>query len=271
MADDRRELLATALAAADAAAAYLADARPVEIRGKSTPRDLVTEHDLASEALIRRILAERTPDLPIVGEEGGADPRAATAARRWLVDPIDGTVNFAHGFPMWSVTIAVEDASGPEVGVVVAPRVGWRFWAVRGGGAFAGPDAAPVRLATSACDRLDHALLATGFPPDRATNPDNNLAEWAHLKRHATVRRVGCASLDLCFVASGWFDGYWERRLRPWDLAAGALLVEEAGGRVTDTRGGPFRAASGEIVATGGGIHDALIAHLAQVAEARQI
>jgi myo-inositol-1(or 4)-monophosphatase len=273
VADDRVDLLGAALAAADAASDLLRDARPTQVRGKSSPRDLVTEHDLASEQLIRRVLAERAPGIAIVGEETGTGDAADLATApdlRWLVDPIDGTVNFAHGLPMWTVSIALEDPAGPVVGVVVAPVLGWRFWATRGGGAWSGSPGAPERLATSACASLDHALLATGFPYDRATNPDNNFAEFLHFKRTATVRRIGCASLDLCMVACGWLDGYWERRLAPWDLAAGALVVAEAGGRVTDTRGGRFDADSGEVVATGGGIHDALISHLAQVAGARQ-
>jgi myo-inositol-1(or 4)-monophosphatase len=114
-------------------------------------------------------------------------------------------------------------------------------------------------------------MLVSGFPYDRATNPNNNFAEWEYMQRTAgTCRRFGAASLDLCMVARGWVDGYWERRLSAWDLAAGALIVAEAGGRVTDTRGGRFVAASGEAIASNGGIHDALIAHLAQVAGTRQ-
>jgi myo-inositol-1(or 4)-monophosphatase len=124
---------------------------------------------------------------------------------------------------------------------------------------------APERLAVSSCDALERALLVTGFPYDRATNPENNFAEWEYFQRVATCRRTGCASLDLCMVARGWFDGYWERGLHAWDLAAGALIVAEAGGRVTDTRGGRFEADSGEVVAATGGIHDALIHHLARV------
>jgi len=265
------DLLGAALAAADAAAELLAHARPADVRFKGNPRDLVTEHDLASERLIREVLAARAPGIPVVGEEGGADADVGTTELRWLVDPIDGTVNFAHGLPLWSVSIALEDPAGPALGVVVAPVLGWRFWASRGHGAWAGADAAADRLAVSACDHLDRALLVSGFPYDRATHPDNNFAEWEHFQRHAgACRRLGCASLDLCMVARGWLDGYWERRLKPWDVAAGAVIVAEAGGRVTDTRGGRFDADSGEVVASTGGIHEALIAHLAQVARSRQ-
>jgi myo-inositol-1(or 4)-monophosphatase len=266
------DLLAVALAAADAAAADLAAARPAQITSKSHPGDLVTELDVATERRIRAILAQRAPGIPVVGEEGGADADAGEPVPlRWLVDPIDGTVNFAHGLPLWTVSIALEDPAGPVVGVVVAPALGWRFWAARGTGAWTGAASAPEPLSVSACDSLERALLVSGFPYDRATNPDNNFAEWEHFQRHAgACRRTGCASLDLCMVARGWFDGYWERGLQAWDLAAGAVIVAEAGGRVTDTRGARFEADSGEVVAATGGIHDAMIRHLALVAGARQ-
>ena len=264
------ELLAAALDAAAAASALLAGVRPARIETKSHAFDLVTEHDIASERLIRERLAARAPAIGFLGEETGAT--GATGARRWLVDPIDGTVNFAHGVPVWSVSIALEDEAGIAIGVVVAPALDWWFWARRGGGAWMRSGGAPAeRLAVSRIDALERAMLATGFPYDRATNPDNNFAEWDHFQRVAgACRRFGVASLDLCMVARGWFDGYWERRLSAWDLAAGALLVVEAGGRVTDTRGGPFDPHAGEAIASNGGIHDAVIANLAEVGRSRQ-
>lgn len=268
--DRLQDLLRTATAAARAAADLLANARASEIRAKASPQDLVTEWDGRAEETIRRVLGERERGIPILGEEGGlgggpgADvPDPSGAGLRWLVDPIDGTVNFAHGLPIWSISIALEDPTGVLVGVVAAPVLGWWFEAVRGGGARDG-DGALLRV--SATPRLDQAMLATGFPYDSATNPDNNFAEWEHLYRVAgTCRRLGCASLDLCLVARGWFDGYWERRLAPWDLAAGALVVREAGGTVTDTRGGPFDPHSGEVAATNGAIHGELLAELGRV------
>ena len=260
-------LLEVARAVAGEAAALLRDVRPARIDAKSNPRDLVTEWDTRCEELVRARLAAATPAIPIVGEEGGGD---LGAARRWLVDPIDGTVNFAHGLPLWAVAIALEDGDGPEVGVVVAPALGWTFWGRRGGGAFADRGRGVERLAVSAIDRLERALLVTGFPYDRATSPDNNFAEWEHFQRVAgACRRLGAASLDLCLVAAGAIDGYWERRLSPWDIAAGALFVAEAGGTVTDTRGGPFRAASGELVAAGNAIHPAIVRELAIVRRSR--
>lgn len=259
------ELLAAARAAAEAASELLRDARPQDVRAKGNPRDLVTEWDLRSEDVIRRVLAERTPGIAVLGEEaghgeGGADDRPG---QRWLVDPIDGTVNFAHGLPIWAVSIACEDAGGIAAGVVAAPQLGWWFEASRGGGARDG-GGAPLRVSSIA--RLDHALLTTGFPYDRATRPDNNLAEWAHLQRRAgACRRLGAASLDLCLVARGWMDGYWEKHLRPWDVAAGALIVTEAGGIVTDWTGGRLDLHEGAVVATNGAIHEELIAELGRV------
>jgi myo-inositol-1(or 4)-monophosphatase len=249
-----------ARAAVRAASRLLADARPQDVQGKSNPRDLVTEWDLRSEDLIRRVLEEHTPGVPILGEEGGQTGTGDGA--RWLVDPIDGTVNFAHGLPIWSITVALENAGETLVGIVAAPRLGWWFEAERGGGARDG--SGPIHVSATA--RLDQALLATGFPYDRATHPVNNLAEWDHLQRRAgACRRLGCASLDLCVVATGWLEGYWERRLKAWDIAAGALIVTEAGGMVTNTIGGRFDAHQGEVVATNGAIHAELVAELRHV------
>jgi myo-inositol-1(or 4)-monophosphatase len=272
------DLLQTARAAARAAADLLAGARPGDIRAKGTPRDLVTEWDLRSEETIRRVLLERERGIPILGEEGGlgagTPPAADGTGPRWLVDPIDGTVNFAHGLPIWSISIGLEEAGELLVGVVAAPALGWWFEAARGGGA-RGRTGAPgggaldgdlAPLGVSATPRLEQAMLAAGFPYDLATRADDTFAEWDHLNRRAgACRRLGSASLDLCMVGRGWFDGYWERHLSPWDLAAGALIVREAGGTVTDTRGGTFDSHTGEVVATNGAIHEALIAELGRV------
>lgn len=256
------EALAIAREVARAAADLLRGAHAADVRSKGNPRDLVTEWDVRAEGVIRRELEARAPGVPILGEEGGQTGPAGTG-QRWLVDPIDGTVNFAHGLPIWSVSIALEDAGAPIAGVVVAPALGWWFEAARGGGA---RDDAGAPLRVSAQERLDRALLSTGFPYDRATSPQNNFAEWEHFQRTAgACRRLGCASLDLCLVARGWLDGYWERRLKPWDVAAGGLIVAEAGGIVTNTRGGPFDPHAGEVVASNGAIHEGLVAELAVV------
>lgn len=262
---DASELLAAARAAAQAACELLRDARPQDVRAKGNPRDLVTEWDLRSEDVIRRVLAERTPGIAVLGEEAGQGEGEddGQARQRWLVDPIDGTVNFAHGLPIWAVSIACEDAGQVAAGVVAAPQLGWWFEASRGGGARDG-GGAPLHVSSIA--QLDHALLTTGFPYDRATRPDNNLAEWAHLQRRAgACRRLGAASLDLCLVARGWMDGYWEKHLRSWDVAAGTLIVTEAGGIVTDWTGGRLDLHEPAVVATNGAIHEELVAELGRV------
>lgn len=254
------EPIEAARAAVRAASKLLANARPQAIRTKSNPRDLVTEWDVKSEELIRATLEAHMPGVPILGEEGGQTGSGGEA--RWLVDPIDGTVNFAHGLPLWSIVISFEVAGETTAGVVAAPALGWWFEAEAGKGA---RDATgPIHV--SAIDRLESAMLTTGFPYDRATHPVNNFAEWEHLQRRAgACRRTGSASLDLCIVAAGWLDGYWERRLQAWDIAAGALIVREAGGIVTDTIGGRFDPHLGEVVATNGAIHDRLVAELRAV------
>jgi myo-inositol-1(or 4)-monophosphatase len=231
---------------------------------KRTAVDLVTEYDKRSEAHIVAALRAAFPDDEVVAEEGGGQRGAS--GRRWLVDPLDGTTNFAHGLPFFCISIAVEDAQGPLAGVVEAPALGWHFYAARGQGAFlVERGMAERRLAVSDTDELRASLLATGFPYDTATSPRNNLAEWTRIYgRTQGLRRVGAAALDLCFVAAGWMDGYWELKIKPWDVAAGALFVVEAGGRVSDYRGGAFVSDGDEILASNGRLHDALAAALAQ-------
>jgi myo-inositol-1(or 4)-monophosphatase len=220
--------------------------------------DLVTEVDLECEAAILGTLRAAFPDDAIVAEEAG---RSGEAGRRlWHVDPLDGTTNFSHGFPQFCTSIALEDAAGLAVGVVHAPVLGWTFYAVRGGGAWR----EGKRLAVSGVPSLDRALLATGFPYDRRTNPDNNTDRFAHLLRRCQgIRRAGAAALDLAFVAAGWLDGYWETKLHSWDVAAGALLVTEAGGHLSGFDGRAPRLESGELVATNGRFHVELIEALA--------
>ncbi len=261
MAVDSEAMLAVAAKAARAASELLKGAQASAVRSKTHVRDLVTEWDLRSEQTIRDVLADT--GFPVLGEEGG-ETQGGAAAYRWLVDPIDGTVNFAHGLPIWSISIALEEVGqGVVCGVVAAPVIGWWFEATRGGGA---RDGSGHPIAVSKCTQLEQALLATGFPYDLPTNPNNNLREWEHFQRTAAAcRRLGAASLDLCLVGCGWFDGYWERRLSPWDIAAGALIVVEAGGTVTNTRGGPFDVHAGEALASNGAIHEGLVTELARV------
>jgi myo-inositol-1(or 4)-monophosphatase len=242
---------AGALLAEGAFAAHTADR-------KSSSVDLVTDFDRRSEALIVAALAAEFPNDQIVAEEGGGSRHQA--ARRWLVDPLDGTTNFSHGLPFFCVSIGLEVAGRSEVGVVVAPALGWHFSAARGAGAWMNER----RISVSGTAALGDALLATGFPYDSATSPRNNFGPFVHLyKRTQGIRRVGAAALDLCMVAAGWLDGFWELSLKPWDTAAGVVLVEEAGGRTSDWRGAPRTLGSDEIVATNGHLHEALVAALA--------
>jgi myo-inositol-1(or 4)-monophosphatase len=223
---------------------------------KQAATDLVTEFDQRSEQLIVGAITQQFPGDSILAEEGGAQDRGE---RRWLIDPLDGTTNFAHGLPFFCVSIGLEIAGRPDVGVVAVPALDWIFAAARGQGATL--NGRPIRV--SATSRLSEALLATGFPYDNATSPENNFDRFVHLyKCTQGVRRVGAAALDLCMVAAGWMDGYWERKLKPWDMCAGAVIVEEAGGRVTDYKGAAFSPHRPEIVASNGHIHAELVAEL---------
>ena len=249
--------LEVAIEAAAEAAAHIRrawTAGGISFKTKSTEIDLVTVVDQEAEDIVSGRLRAAFPGDRLVLEEGGeqGDP----GPRCWYVDPLDGTTNFAHGFPHFAVTVALEEAGETVVGVVHDVIRDECYAARRGGGATVDG----VTLAVSRTEGLDRALLATGFPYDRRENPDNNLREAAAFWTTARgIRRPGAASLDLASVARGWFDGYWEMRLNPWDVAAGALLVEEAGGRVTDYSGGPMDPGGGEYVASNGQIHDEML------------
>jgi myo-inositol-1(or 4)-monophosphatase len=234
---------------------------PVEF--KSTIRDPVTEWDRRIEDLMRQRLEQLSPGLPIVGEERGlGSGPPLESSLRWLIDPIDGTVNFSHGLPLFGITASLEEAGRPMVGVIAAPALGWEAWARRGGGAFA-EHGRPLSVSTTS--QLERAMLATGFPYDRSTS-HKNFAEWEHFQIVAgACRRFGAASLDMLMVARGWLDGYWESDIEAWDLSAGSLLIEEAGGRVTDITGHPFVSDTGRALATNGAIHVAMLEELAQV------
>jgi myo-inositol-1(or 4)-monophosphatase len=220
--------------------------------------DLLTEYDRRSEEFVVRAITRAFPDDLVVAEESGA--RGARAARRrWLIDPLDGTTNFVHGLPFYAVSIGLEIEGELAAGVVRAPALDWEFAACAGGGATRNGAA----LRVSQTPELATALLVTGFPYDRATNPENNFAQWEAFQRRAQgVRRLGAASLDLCMVAAGWLDGYWERRLNAWDLAAGVVVAREAGAQVTSTSGGAFEVDRGDVLCTNGQVHAAMLAVL---------
>jgi myo-inositol-1(or 4)-monophosphatase len=239
--------------AEEAAALVLDGFRSGAVVHKKGPVDLVTEFDLKSEALIRRRLLAAFPGHAIVGEEG--EP-VGSGDLVWYVDPLDGTTNFAHGHPFFAVSIGLCDGSAPLVGVVHAPAIGVTWTAARGFGTRRNGAPCSVSPTTS----LGDALCATGFPYDRRTNSDNNIREYeAFLRRTQGVRRCGSASIDLALVADGSYDLSWEQRLSPWDLAAGACLVAEAGGRLSDYQGGPADPRSGMLVATNGALHEATL------------
>jgi len=249
--------LETATRAAQAGAALIRAAwgKPPRVEHKGDV-DLVTETDLAAEAAVLALLRATFPGDVFVSEEDGRSGLEG-ASRWWWIDPLDGTTNFAHGFPHFAVSIASEDADGLRVGVVLEPITQRLFAAARGMGATL--NGAPLRA--SLTPDLNAALLATGFPYDRRTNPDNNVHRVAHLIRRCQgIRRAGAAALDLAYVAAGWLDGYWEDRLKPWDLAAGALLVREAGGIASDFDLGPLSLQSGRCVASNGHFHEQLAA-----------
>jgi len=211
--------------------------------------ELVTSADLESEALLRQRLEEMLPGIPTVGEEAD-DP--IPEAPFWLVDPLDGTTNFAHGYPAFAVSVALQDREGPEMGCVRDPSRGETFLALRGSGATL--NGAPVRC--SKASALDDALLATGFPYSRTPRDLGfDIAPLiCFLGLAGGIRRSGSAALDLCGVACGRLDGFWEQHLRPWDMAAGALMVAEAGGIVEDYRGGPWTPLAGGVLAAAAGI-----------------
>jgi myo-inositol-1(or 4)-monophosphatase len=230
----------------------------VRIGTKSAPIDLVTEVDHACEALIVETLRRERPDDAVLAEEGGGEDRA-DAAWRWIIDPLDGTTNYAHGYPRFCVSIGVEQGGERSVGVVYDPLLDELYTAVRGEGAFLNGR----RLRVSEEADLGRSLIATGFAYDVRLNAEDNLDHFgAFVKRARAVRRDGSAALDLCYLAAGRFDGFWELQLHPWDVAAGFLIVQEAGGRVSDLAGGPPPRSGRDTVASNGRIHAAMLALL---------
>jgi myo-inositol-1(or 4)-monophosphatase len=222
----------------------------IEYKGEA---DLVTIADRKSEALIRQRLREYWPSHDILGEEGGLQDTGSDY--RWYVDPLDGTTNFAHGFPVFCVSMALEYKGRRIAGVIYDPTRDELFAAEQGSGAYLNEQ----RIRVSQTANLRECLVATGFPSHkRHKNPNIFFYHQITLRTHG-VRRAGSAALDLCCVASGRFDGFWEFNLNPWDTAAGVLIVEEAGGKITDFHGGPFELNSRETLASNGLVHEALL------------
>ena len=235
-------------------------------RGVSTARtkgaggDLVTEYDERCEVLLRERLAKLMPGAAFVGEEGGGDAGDGLA---WHVDPIDGTGNFAHGHPWFCLSLGLWGPAGGVAGVVHAPAMGLTYSASRGGGTTRNG----VAVTVSDTDALDQALLATGFPHDRASRPDKNYREFTSLDaRSHGVRRCAAAALELSIVADGGYDGFWDQGLSSWDVAAAIVLIEEAGGKVSDLSGAALGLTPKvEILATNGRLHAPLKDALAHV------
>jgi myo-inositol-1(or 4)-monophosphatase len=220
------------------------------------PGDIVTAVDLEVERMFHTLVAERFPDHGVLGEETAERAPAPGAAYRWLFDPIDGTVNYAHGLPFFCASLALEANGRIDVAAVFDPSRGELFTAERGRGAWL--NGAPIR--TSSTDRIGDAALGTGFPHGalaRQPAMEEVLAECA--VRARAVRRLGSAALDLCYVANGRMDAFWDRNLKAWDVAAGALIVQEAGGTVTALDGGPFSPEAGELLASNGRLHADLL------------
>jgi myo-inositol-1(or 4)-monophosphatase len=234
----------------------------VEYKGEA---DLVTAADRASETLIRDRLRALWPSHDILGEEEGLVDTGSDY--RWYVDPLDGTTNFAHGFPVFCVSMGLEHKGKLIAGVVYDPTRDEMFTAEAGLGAFLNQQ----RIHVSAIAKLNESLLATGFPSHkRHKNPNIFFYHQITLRTHG-VRRAGSAALDLCSVAAGRFEGFWEFNLNPWDTAAGVLLVEEAGGRVTDFKGMPFQLNSRETVASNGLVHEAMLNEFEQIFSGRDL
>jgi myo-inositol-1(or 4)-monophosphatase len=255
---ERRLAIEAARAAGELLLSELAGDRRIAFKG--APTNLVTEMDARAEALILGRLREAYPDDAILSEEAG--PSQGQSGRRWIIDPLDGTTNYAHGLPLFGVSIALEAEGRVVIGVVHDPVHHETFVAERGAGAFVNDR----KLAVSRATTLDESLLATGFPYNIRETDDNNLREYAAFSVRAQgARRLGSAVLYLAWVAAGRFDGYWELRLGPWDAAAGSLLVEEAGGRVTDIDGAALNIDRPAMLASNGIIHDAMLAVLREV------
>jgi myo-inositol-1(or 4)-monophosphatase len=236
-----------------------------QIEQKASSTDLVTSVDQEVDTLVAEKIRDRFPEDAVLTEEGGR-VGAATGARMWILDPLDGTRNYVYAYPFFSVSLALVIDGRPELGVVEVPYLRESFWALRGGGAFLNGQIIQV----SRNERLEGALLATGFACVRAGRVRNNLPALRRiLETTRDIRRSGSAAADLCYVACGRTDGFWELELSAWDVAAGALVVQEAGGRVSDLAGGGDWMFGRQILATNRLIHEALLAEIHEAWESR--
>ena len=229
--------------------------------------DLVTEFDRRSEARLLARIAERFPGHGVLAEESGAHAAGAGGRVRWIVDPLDGTTNFAHNYPFFGVSVGVEADGELVAGAVYDPVRDEMFAAAHGAGSTR--NGAPIHV--SGCERIEDALLVTGFPYDVREHPERHMPLFqSFLVRAQGIRRDGSAALNLCYLAMGRFDGFWEGHLAPWDVAAGSLIVREAGGRVSDYGGGAFRIDGRQICAANRGLHAEMLAVIAAHPAARR-
>lgn len=257
---DRQHMLDTAVLAAREAGTFLWESvgRVKSIEQKLGEfRNLVSEIDKESEAKVIAAIRGRYPDHDILAEESGGHGKGSDY--RWIIDPLDGTTNFLHGVPIFCVTIGIEERGEMVAGVTYDPNHDELFTAEQGAGAFLNGR----RLAVTKAAAMTESLVVTGFPYDLADHPDRPLLHFDHFARAAQgIRRLGSAALDLAYVAAGRFDAYWEVSLSPWDMAAGIVIVKEAGGMVTDFTGGPVNIYRKHVLATNGRIHDQCLAIL---------
>jgi myo-inositol-1(or 4)-monophosphatase len=256
---DTKSLLAAArLAARKSAALLLEGYRSRPGWREKRPKDLVTEFDLRSEAILRDQLASCAPGIPLVAEEGGGEVGEALT---WYCDPLDGTTNYVHGHPFWAVSIGLVDRGQPLLGVILAPALGIEWWGGEGLGAHRNDS--DCRVSQNAV--VKDALVATGFPPDRSTAPENNLEAFGRVIRAVRcVRRCGSAAIDCCMVADGTYDAYWERRLNAWDLAGGCAVALAAGGTLTRLDGGAVDLTEGYLLLSNGVLHHEVLVLLAE-------
>lgn len=218
--------------------------------------DLVTEVDIECERMFREVIADRFPDHDILAEEFGGTSSIHGSRYRWVFDPLDGTTNYAHGLPIFCSSLGLEIDGRIDVGAIYDPTRRELFTAERGEGAFLNG----MRLRVSEANAVIDSLIVTGFPYDVHKRPEDLVGLFGEfLSRARAVRRLGSAALDLCYVAAGRFDAFWEQLLKPWDVAAGSLIVEEAGGRITGMDGGPFDLNAGHLVASNGAIHSEML------------
>lgn len=258
--DDRDRILAIETARRAGALLHAEAGKRRQITFKGSPTNLVTEMDHRAEALILEAIRAECPGDAILSEERGT--LGGPSSRRWIIDPLDGTTNYAHGVPVFGVSLALEVDGLSRLGVVYDPNLDECFVAERGKGAWVNGE----RLTVSETATLNESLVATGLPYNIRETPHNNLAEFAAFSlRCQGVRRMGSAVLYFCYVAAGRLDGYWELQVGPWDAAAGALIVEEAGGRVTNLEGGPLNPERPAVVASNGRIHGEMLRILKEV------